>query len=226
VDCIMAQCSAEVIDTIFLVKPQNAPADCNAVIARLEAAYPGIAKGLEQKRPFVGGAIQDGFDRAKSTHLLLLPGDLAVDLRCVPLLIEKEKQHPNGIVKISRWLSPDSFHNYPKSRKLFNGCAQFFLRGLYHTRLTDMTNPVQIMPAALYRSIRWKELNFPFLIEMVLCPLRLGVPIKEIPTVGFGRDGGKSNNSIWQTALYLKTALRIRFTKPEKLLKSKERSAL
>ena len=225
VNSIMENCQEQDIAAIYLVKPKAAAQACNDAIARLEEAYPGVVRGMEQTRPYVGGAIRDGFDCAVSSHLLLLPGDLAIDLGAVPFLIEKEKEMPQGIVKVSRWLLPHSFHNYGRLRKHLNACAQVFLRLLYRTKLTDLTNPVQIMPTALYRAIDWKELNFPFLIELVLCPLRLGIPIAEIPGACHGRADGKSNNSFWQTALYLRTALRIRVTKPQNILKPKERSA-
>ncbi|MBR2589645.1 MAG: glycosyltransferase [Clostridia bacterium] len=222
-EAILHLCKAEDIDKIIFVMPQNAARECSQAIDELKEKHPSCVMGLVQKRPYVGGAIQDGFDLATSSHIMLLPGDLAVDLHVVPRLIEEEKKNPQGIVKVSRWLKKDGFIHYSPTRKVLNGCAQSFLRVLYHTKLTDLTNPVQIMPTALYRAIDWKELNFPFLTEMVLCPLKMAVPIKEIPAAGYGNAQGHSNNSFLQTALYLKTALRIRFTKPAKLLKQTER---
>ena len=220
---IIGACHSEDIAKILLVYSPHSPKECVSAIREIQADYPGTVLGLKQTRQYVGGAIQDGFDKAHSSHIMLLPGDLAVDLNAVPLLIEKEKNNPTGIVKVSRWLKKGAFHGYPPVKKFLNATAQVFLRCLYQTDLTDMTNPVQIMPTSLYRQIDWKELNFPFLIELVLCPLRLGIDITEISTACFGRTQGKSNNSFWQTALYLKTALRVRFTKPEKLLKQTER---
>ena len=175
---------------------------------------------MEQVRPHVGGAIRDGFDTAVSSHILLLPGDLAIGLDAVPRLFEAEKKTPEGIVKTSRWLNKNAFHGYSRTRKALNALAQLFLRVLYHTRLTDLTNPVQIMPSGLYHSIDWRELNFPFLAEMVLCPLRLGTAFTEIPADCMGREEGKSSNSFLQTTLYLRTALRIRFTPKSRLIKS------
>ncbi len=224
VNTVMNTCSGEDIYKILIVRSQNATAACVAASAEMEKAYPEKVVCMVQKRPFVGGAIRDGFDTAQSSHILLLPGDLAIDLASVPLLIEKEKVFPAGIVKTSRMLEKHSFHHYSALRRRMNSCAQLFLRALFHTKLTDLTNPVQIMPAALYRSIRWQELNFPFLLEMVLAPLRVGAAFLEVPAGCRGREEGVSKNTILQTALYLRTALRIRFTKPDHLLISNERS--
>ena len=223
---IMEKCAPQDVAKVLIVRTKNAPSETVAASDALEARYPEKVKGMVQTRPFVGGAIRDGFDTAESSHILLLPGDLAIDLAAVPALIEAEKKAPQGVVKTSRWLRKGAFHGYPALRKAVNACAQIFLRVLFRTRLTDLTNPVQIMPTALYKSIDWQELNFPFLAEMVLCPLRLGTPFAEIPADCYGRREGKSNNSFAQTAAYLKTAMRIRFTKPQKLLKSNERTGV
>lgn len=225
---VMTHCPSHEIDRILIVYAQNAPEGCRSAIRALETEFPDKVFGMEQIRPYVGGAIRDGFDTAVSSHILLLPGDLAIGLEAVPQLFEAEKKAPQGIVKTSRWLNKDAFYGYNPVRKRINALAQTFLRILYHTRLTDLTNPVQIMPSAMYHSIDWRELNFPFLAEMVLCPLRLEAAFKEIPAVCWAREEGQSSNSFLQTALYLRTALRIRFTPKARLLKSdrKEKRAV
>ena len=114
------------------------------------------------------------------------------------------------------------FHNYNKTRKIFNRAAQIFLRVLYAEKLTDFTSPVQTAPAEAYEKSDWKELNFPFLLEMVLVPLRLGYAFSEIPVECFERQEGFSRNSAKQTALYLKTAIRVRFTPKSRLMKEKK----
>lgn len=223
VDTIMNTCNNEDINKILLVKSKDASDDCNLAIKLCENKYPGKVYGLQQSRPFVGGAIQDGFDVADSSHIMLLPSDLAISLDCVPLMIEKAKKQPDLIFKTSRWLRKNSFHNYGDFRKLFNYLAQIFLRILYREKITDFTNPVQTAPAEAYEKSNWKELNFPFLIEMVLVPLRLGYRFEEIPVDCYTRKEGFSRNSAKQTALYLKTALRVRFTPKTKLIKEQKR---
>lgn len=223
VDTIMNSCSSEDIDKILLVKSKDASENCNFAIDLLEKKYPGKVFGLEQTRPFVGGAIRDGFDAASSSHIMLLPSDLGVDLRCVPLMIEKVKEKPSVISKTSRWLQKDSFHNYNDTRRLFNKAAQIFLRVLFGIGLTDFTSPVQTAPSEAYEKSNWKELNFPFLLEMVLVPLRLGYAFEEIPVQCFERKEGFSRNSVKQTALYLRTALRVRFTPKSKLVKEQKK---
>ena len=219
VETIMHDCNSKDIDKILLVKSKDASEDCNYAIRLMEEKYPGKVFGLEQTRPFVGGAIRDGFDAASSSHIMLLPSDLGVDLKCVPMMIEKVKEKPSVISKTSRWLEKDSFHDYNRTRKIFNKMAQLFLRVLFLSDLTDFTSPVQTAPAEAYEKSDWKELNFPFLLEMVLVPLRLGYKFEEIPVKCYERKEGFSRNSVKQTALYLRTAVRIRFSPKHKLIK-------
>ena len=222
VDTIMQTCNHEDINKILLVKSKDASEQCNFAIKLLEDKYHGKVFGLEQTRPYVGGAIRDGFDASDSSHIMLLPSDLAISLDCVSEMIESVKQHPEVISKTSRWMKKGSFHNYSKSRKIINRAAQLFLRILYNEALTDFTSPVQTAPSDAYRKSNWQELNFPFLLEMVLVPLRLGYSFKELPVECFERKEGFSRNSTIQTALYLKTALRVRFTPKSKLTKEQK----
>lgn len=221
VDTIMDTCRHEDIDKLLLVKSKDASEDCNRTIELLEKKYPDKVQGLEQTRPYVGGAIRDGMDTVTASHTMLLPSDLAISLSCVPEMIERVKQKPDVISKTSRWLRKDSFHNYNSTRKVLNSAAQVFLRILYGVKLTDFTSPVQTAPTEAYRKSDWQELNFPFLLEMVLVPLRLGYKFEEIPVECFERQEGFSRNSTKQTALYLKTALRVRFTPKSRLIREK-----
>lgn len=222
VDTIMQSCNAEDIDKILLVKSKDASESCNCAIKTMEDRYPGKVFGLEQTRPYVGGAIRDGFDASSSSHIMLLPSDLAISLDCVSQMIEQVKKKPEVISKTSRWLTSGSFHNYNSIRRVLNKTAQLFLGVLYPVGLTDFTSPVQTAPAEAYNKADWQELNFPFLLEMVLVPIRLGYSFEEIPVQCYDRQEGFSRNSAKQTALYMKTALRVRFTSKRKLIKEQK----
>lgn len=202
-----------------MVKSKNASDGCNKAIAFLEEKYGEKVRGHEQIRPYIGGAIRDGFDVAESSHIMLLPSDLAISLECIPEMIRRVKEKPDVISKTSRWLKKGSFHEYNGVRKIINKLSQSFLRVLYSADLTDFTSPVQTAPTEAYMKSDWQELNFPFLLEMVLVPLRRGYEFEEFAVECYGRQQGESKNSVKQTALYLKTALRIRFTKKSRLTK-------
>ena len=210
---IVSSCESSDIEKILIIRSQNASQSCLEAISMLKEEYPGTVDSVKQIHPYLGGAISDSKQWLSSSHVILICADLAIDLACVPTMIAEEKLFPEGMVKASRWLKPNLFHNYSSVKKFFNRIAQSFLRTLFHSEITDFTNPVQIMPAELFKSIDWKEKNVAIMLELVLMPVKMGVKIKEIPTDYYGRTEGKSKNSFLQTILYLRTALRIKFSK-------------
>lgn len=210
------------VGEIIVVLPDWASDACVSTLDALTAAHPEKVKKLLQTREGIGGAILDGLDSASGSHLLYAVADLAISLDTVAPMIGIEKQHPADIVKTSRFMKGGKFVGYSRVRLVFNALAQVFLKVLYQSKIRDHTNPMQIMPAAFYRSIEWHERTYPLLEELVLVPLRLRVPFREIPCTGYGRREGVSKNSFFQTALYLKTALRTRFVPKEKLFKPKQ----
>lgn len=219
VDYIMSSCNSSDIQTLLIVVPGNAHKKCLDTIEALKLRYPGKVKKFVQRNPFIGGALRDSIEEVSSSHVLFTSADIPVNLESVPVMIKKSKKHPKTIVKISRWMEKDSFVSYGFWRKIFNFLAQKFLRLVFNSDLTDFTTPILIAPTEIYKNIIFREWNFPCLIEAVLIPVRLGFEIKEVPAKCFSRNEGKSKNSAIQTALYLKTALRIRFTPKKKLYK-------
>lgn len=222
VESIMENCDWEDIARIIIVISATASQGCRNAIEYLKEKYGDIVFSMVQKRKYVGGAIRDGFDIADSSHLMLLPADMAIGLECVPEMIERAKKEPDVIAKTSRWMKADAFHGYSPSKKIMNRLSQIFLRVLFNENLTDFTNSVQTFPSYVHKNGNWHEEGFPYLLEMVLLPLRMGVKFREFPAECFSREEGKSKNSAGQTAMYLKTALRIRFTPKNKLFRVTE----
>lgn len=207
------------VGEIIVVLPDWASEGCVSTTDALCAAHPEKVRALVQTRKGIGGAILDGFDSAGGSHLLYAVADLAISLDTVAPMIAIEKQYPADVVKTSRFMKGGKFVGYSRVRLVFNAAAQIFLKVLYQSSIRDHTNPMQIMPAAFYRTIAWHERTYPLLEELVLVPLRLRVPFREVPCTCFGRREGESKNSFLQTALYLKTALRTRFVPKKKLFK-------
>lgn len=219
VDYVMQNCDHDDIGKVLIIHSKNASQGCRNTMSELETLYPGKVLAMQQIRNGIGGAIQDGFDAAQTSHVMVLPSDLAIGLDCVPEMIRRAKLAPDVISKTSRWANKDSFHNYSGVRKTFNGLSQIFLGVLYGNTLTDYTNPVQTAPTEIYKNSVWKELSFPFLLEMVIVPLRRGYSFEEFAVECYGREEGRSKNSAIKTAMYLKPALRVRFTPKNKLRK-------
>ena len=193
VETLMDFCDDGDIDKYLIVYPKNVSPDTAKTIKMLEEKYPEKVEGLLQTRPGIGGAIKDGMDYATSSHVIFMVADLAIELAAIPKIIEKAKEHPNAVVKTSRWMEGGGFFGcYSPVRKFFNRIAQSFLRVLFHTKLTDITSPCQVMPTKICRTWNMKENGFPMLLEMVIVPLRLGDEIIELPSKAYGREEGKS----------------------------------
>lgn len=219
VSTIIDSCNAQDIECILIVIPKNATQQCNSAIDYLIEKYPTMVKRKIQQRPYIGGAMQDAIDCIDSSHVLFFAADLTSNLDIVPDMIERAKKNPDIIVKASRWLEKNSFHNYNWIKKIINYLAQDFLRFLFKSDITDFTSPVLISPTEIYKKVNFKELNFPCLLEATIIPIRIGSKFEEIPVKCYKRTEGKSKNSVLQTMLFLKTALRVRFTSADKLTK-------
>ena len=222
VDTIALNCDMTDIDSILIVIPENASEGCIHTIEYLKEKYYPVVRRHNQQLPYIGGAVREAIKLTDSSHIMFLSADIPTDLRSVPEMIEKAKEHPEKIIKISRWLEKNSFYGYSEIRKVFNRIAQLFLRILYNSKLTDFTIPVLIGPTSVYKKADFKEWKFPFFLEMVLLPLSMKCTIIEIPTKCYARKEGKSSNSFMQTADYLRVALHIRFMKKEDILLDKK----
>ncbi len=222
VETLLEVCDHKDITEIIIGYAQRATEETKAVLKEIAETQHNVPIIIfEQKRPFMSG-INDMIDIAKGSHCLLVASDMALDLSIVTEMIERAKKQPNVIHKASRHLKDSKFYGYGKTKWFLNFSAQKFLSVLFMKKLTDFTIPVQIAPSDLYKSIRFEEEGFPFLLEMVLKPIRLGYNFTEISTNCYPRTQGKSSNSNKQTAAYLKTAIHIRFMHKKDILLSEE----
>ena len=222
VNTVLDICDHKYVTEVIIGYPDRITPDCLAVVnelSNMKSDVPIVT--FRQTRPFMAG-INDMIDVARGSHCMLLASDMALDLSVIPQMIEKTKTAPDVIHSVSRWKKGCKFYGYGNIKRIINFCAQKFLAVLYMKNLTDFTIPVQIAPTELYRSIRFEEVGFPFLIEMVLKTIRLGYKFTETPTNCYSRKEGKSSNSFMQTADYLRVALHIRFMKKEDILLNKK----
>lgn len=174
---------------------------------------------LYQTRPYFGGAIQDGFDAAKGSHVCMVTPDLDTAPDKLPEMIAMAKQHPGDIVIGSRWKKGGGFVNYDPVKKVWNFFSQKFLDVLYFSTLSDFTWGNQMTPTVLARAINHREVKHPINIERVVIPMRLGVKFREIPAVCRMSDG-ETVNPFMANFAYLRPAFYWRFKPKEKLVKA------
>ncbi|HEY1786898.1 MAG TPA: glycosyltransferase family 2 protein [Verrucomicrobiae bacterium] len=182
-----------------------------AVIAELQKELGELIVVLQQKLPFLGGALRDAFEVSRGSHLIIMGSDLETNPDDVHILIEKEQQTPAAVITTSRWIRGGEFHGYSPIKLLCNWIFQRFFSVLYLTRLTDMTFGFRIMPTQLCQAIRWEEVRHPFNLESIVKPLRLGIPVSEIPTVWYPRIEGESQNPFFRNFEYFRIGFKARF---------------
>jgi hypothetical protein len=167
----------------------------------------------------VGVAYRESFDLARASHVLLLASDLETDPADAAKMIAESKKDPNKIICTSRWMIKGSFSGYNPVKLVSNWAFQKFFGTLYGTRLTDMTFGYRLFPTKVVQAIKWEELRHPFFFETIIKPIRLGVPVMEVPTKWVPRSEGESHNSFFRNFEYFRPGLKVRFEPTSALLR-------
>ena len=222
VKIILEECSGEdVCEFIAIVCDRT---EKESLMAIEEAKELSESRGipmhiLYQTLPFAGGAVRDGIDASKGSHILMMAPDLETDPHNVKDFIREGKKYPGDMITASRWIRKGSFEGYDRRKLILNFFFQKIFSVFYGVRLTDMTFGYRLAPTKLMQSIAWEEVRHPFFLETVLKPIRLGIPVHEIPSNWAARQEGESQNSLPQTFKYLRIAFKVRFEKREDMLK-------
>jgi glycosyltransferase involved in cell wall biosynthesis len=195
---------------VIVTSPTYTTADCRATIARLQKEFGNEIEAFEQTRPRLGGALQDAFERASGEYTVLMASDLETDPAALPAMIAALDGGAD-IAATSRWKAGAGFQGYPPAKLALNWLFQRFFRILYRTQLTDLTYGYRAYRTAILKCIRWDELNFPFLFECLVKPLRLGYKPVEIAVPWKARTEGRSHASIAEIVDYGRVGIRVRF---------------
>jgi hypothetical protein len=205
---------------LLIVVCQRTSVEAMAVVAELQKEFGDLIVVHHQQLPFLGGAFREAFALARGSHVIMMASDLETDPHDVATLIAEAQKSPSGIVTASRWIRGGAFCGYSSVKLVCNWIFQHFFSMLYGTRLSDMTYGYRIFPTRLVQSIRWEELRHPFHLETVVKPLRLGVPVTEIPSVWCRRIEGESQVPFFRNFAYFWIGLKTRFADKRSILKS------
>jgi len=206
-------------ELLIVVCDRTTPA-AMATVNRLKETHPELVVVHHQKLPFLGGAMREAFQLARGSHVVMMASDLETDPNDVRVLIAEAEKNPSAIVTASRWLGTDAFQGYSKVKLVCNWIFQRSFSILYGVRLSDMTYAYRIFPTKLVQGIHWDELRHPLLFETLVKPLRLGVPVIEIPSVWRARTEGESQNTFFRNFVYFRTGLKTRFASRESILET------
>jgi glycosyltransferase involved in cell wall biosynthesis len=211
VETILRDVKRDLIREFIIVVCNRTTSEAMEVTAQLKDELGEVVVILQQKLPFLGGALRDAIDAARGSHIIIMGSDLETNPDDVHLLIEEQQKAPSAIITTSRWIRGGEFHRYSPIKLVCNWIFQRFFSMLYWTRLTDMTFGFRIMPTALARAIRWEEVRHSFNLENIVKPLRLGIPVAEIPTIWNPRIEGESQNPFFRNFEYFHIGFKARF---------------
>lgn len=212
IEIIIKNSKKDISEIIIIVSKNKTSQDSLRIINNLEKIkYKNLIKTYFQDLPFIGGAIQKGFQISNGTHIIMMASDLETDPNDVQKLIHLSKLNPSSIITANRWIKGGSFEKYNLIKFYLNFLFQFLLRCIFLTKLSDMTYGYRIFPSKLVREVKWQELKHPFLLETILKPLLMKINIIEIPSKWVARTEGSSQNTFLENFRYIKTALMIRF---------------
>ena len=219
VEIVLRDARDRIKELLIVVCQQTTP-EAMAVVDELQRELGDLVVVHHQQLPFLGGAIREAFALARGSHVIMMASDLETDPNDVGRLIAEAEKNPSAIVTTSRWLPGGVFHGYSKIKLLCNWVFQYFFSSLYGTHLSDMTYAYRIFPTRLVQAIRWEEVRHPFHLETLVKPLRLGVPVIEIPSVWSSRIEGRSHNPFFRNFAYFRIGLKTRFASKRSILKA------
>src|SRR5215472_8690632 len=120
VEIIMRDVKRELIREFIIVVCKRTTPEAMAVIAQLQKELGELVVVLDQKLPFLGGALRDAFDVARGSHVIIMGSDLETNPDDAHILIAEEQKVPSGIVTTSRWIRGGEFHGYSPIKLLCN----------------------------------------------------------------------------------------------------------
>lgn len=220
VNIILDTCDHKDLAEIFIFAGKKATPECLAALEELKKNEQDVPVTVfHQTYEGPGANWNEFFDLYKSTHFVTVAADGELNPYQIHEFIEQSKMRPDYMIVGSRRLDKNGFKNYNLLKKILNYGAGIFLRVLFLTSRTELTQPFFIAPVEVFRAIKWEEQFHPIFMEMLLKPLRLGVKTTEIPTKWRKRHDGKPNRGNLYFLPYLKTAFRIRFMDKNSILK-------
>lgn len=173
---------------------------------------------IYQKKPFLGGAMQDAFEQVLSTHCLMMSSDLETNPHSVKKMIDLLKKNPDKIITASRWLDKKQFTGYGYTKIISNYFFQKIFSLIYGVNCTDLTFGFRIFPTKLIKIVKWEMLNHSFLFETIIKPIKLGTKVLEVKSNWKKRIEGNTNNVFTNYLWYVYIGFKVFFQTKKKLL--------
>ena len=167
-----------------------------------------------QKDLGIGGAYIHGIEEAKGDYILMIASDLETDPHLVKQMLMISSLNPEKIITTTRWQGEHAgFKNYGSVKLYMNWIFQKWIALTFKSKLTDFTFGFRLYPSKSIKKVNWQNLNFAFLLEVLIRPIKSGWEVVEIPHFWQPRTEGVSSNRKRYFFAYFKVAVKVRFGK-------------
>jgi len=197
------------LEQIVLVLSPRSQAASRAVCEELAAADPRVLLHVQVNNPGLGHAVREGYARTTGNLVLNMDSDGEMEIETVSRMLAVMERDGPALVIAARWLPGGGFSGYSPVKKVLNWGFQQLFRLLFWTPLHDLTYGFKLMRGELARGIAWEGSLHEIACETTLKPVRLGVPVAEVPSRWTARVQGVSKNTFLRNFRYVRTALRI-----------------
>jgi glycosyltransferase involved in cell wall biosynthesis len=159
-----------------------------------------------------GSAIRAGILSANGVFCIIQDADLEYDPAEIETILHEAIAHPGCAVFGSRFLQSNA--NIYKLYLLGNKVLTFILNILFCGHLTDSYTCYKLFPTLVLRSLPLKADGFELEAELAAWPLKMKIPIREVPITYRPRtfEEGKKINAR-DAARGILTMLKIRMTR-------------
>lgn len=170
----------------------------------------GLRLGVvEQRLPWLGGALRAGIEASAGTHVLTMFSDLESDPSYVGQMITLASENPEAVISASRWLPGGGFDRYGPVKLKLNRFFQKFFAQLFTTHVTDFTYGYRLYPKSFLSSVKITETGHRFVLEMILRAIMSQTQIIEFPTRWQRRIEGRSQITIFAYLRYWSLGLKL-----------------
>ena len=208
VDWLGTHLGALLLEVIIVISPRSS-ADSQTVCSDLAREDQRVRVFEQRENPGVGRAFREGYARVRGNVVLSMDSDGEMEIETIPRMIAEMARSNVGLVVGSRWLPGGGFVGYSPTKRWLNWGFQQLFRVLFRTRVHDLTYGFKLMRAELVRNIAWEATLHEIGCETTLKPIRLGVPVAEVPTTWRARAEGRSSNNFLRNFRYVGMALSI-----------------
>lgn len=186
-----------------------------AMLKEKQVTEPRLFLIAREKKSGRGTAVLEGFRFALSRdyqRIVEMDADFSHDPKELSSLLALSGS--NTLVIGSRYLKTSKILNWPRSRRVFSKCANFYAHIVLGIGIHDYTNGYRVYGREALEKLdieKIKSRGYIVLSEIAYQLFRKGVSFAEVPTIFVNRARGVSSFSLKEAREAFLSVLRIRF---------------